>query len=96
MGRPDVSGGGQDRRRYPRTPLHRSGTLLIGGRVQDCTILDISPGGAKLESERAVQPTSVATLRLYHGSQFPGTIVWRDGDFMGMRFDTESERPPPA
>ena len=65
------SGGGRERRRWPRSPL----TGDVVGRIyteQAAPFLDLSEGGALVEVPCALRPGSIYSLRLAIG---PGTVL---------------------
>lgn len=73
--------------RSPRFPLIGPATLRIGEKRMRAQVLDISPGGVKLESEAQVQRGQAGQVTLIdtHTALF-GTVCWAyDGRF-GFRF----------
>ena len=73
--------------RPPRFPLYARATLRLEGERFAAEALDISAGGVKLSSERAVQPGQTGQLMLDDtGTALFGKVCWmRDGQF-GFRF----------
>lgn len=58
-----------------------------GSEVQDCTLVDISDGGARLVVEDADGVPDKLSLLLYRdGEAFPCEIVWRCNSAIGIQF----------
>lgn len=75
-------------RAEPRRPVQITGKVeLAEGGIQDCLILDLSPGGALVELERAAAVGETIKLRLTENGEFAGTVRWRGPHRMGVRFD---------
>lgn len=75
-------------RAEPRRPVQIPGKVeLAQGGIQDCLILDLSPGGALIELERAAAVGETIKLRLTENGEFAGTVRWRGSHRMGVRFD---------
>jgi PilZ domain len=77
-----------DRRVYPRVPVALPAFLQANGERHAVQILDVSPGGAKLDcSARLSVGTAVTldcgTLRL------TAVVRWLSGGAMGVCFDSE-------
>lgn len=66
--------------------VHWLGDVTSGGEAVDCTVLDISPGGAKLQSADPLPALTKVQLKLYHGGLFTGEVSWQHGSFMGIEF----------
>ena len=77
----------EERRRHVRMAVHWSGDLEASGDRLDCTVLDISPSGAKVQSSDPLPPETPVILTLAQGDQHRGAIVWQQGSFMGIGFD---------
>jgi len=61
-----------------------------GGPLLPCTLVDISPGGAKLAIEEAEQVPQTFGLRLtrYGHPRFSCRTVWRTANALGVVFAT--------
>lgn len=84
----------QERRRHVRMTVHWAGDLSAEGTAgaeapMDCTVLDISPGGAKLQTSDPLPATTLVRLKLSHGGDFEGVVAWQQGSFMGLAFNDE-------
>ena len=66
--------------------VHWSGNVTSGDEAMDCSVHDISPGGAKLQSAKPLPARSDVWLKLYRGGQFAGHVAWQQGSFMGIAF----------
>jgi len=75
-------------RAEPRRPVQIPGKVeLAEGGIQDCLILDLSPGGALIELDRAAAVGETIKLRLTENGEFSGTVRWRGTVRMGVKFD---------
>ena len=75
-----------ERRQHARMPVHWHGSLVSAGQEEDCLVLDISAGGARVQCSDPFGEASRITLRLAQGDRHDGSIVWRQGSFMGLQF----------
>ena len=76
-----------NRRRHPRMSVHWHGSMSASGESEDCLVLDISSGGARVQCSEPFADADCVTLRLSQGDHHTGTVVWRQGSFMGLAFD---------
>ena len=89
-----------ERRRHVRMAVHWAGDLsaegtgkgsAAAGGTMDCTVLDISPGGAKLQTSDPLPAATPVRLKLSHGGDFEGIVAWQQGSFMGLAFHDEQQ-----
>ncbi|HEX4043538.1 MAG TPA: PilZ domain-containing protein [Xanthobacteraceae bacterium] len=77
-------------RRESRKDVGRRAWLDIGdgGPLQVCTLIDISPSGAKLAIDDAAQVPQTFRLHLTRDGHpdFSCWIVWRSSDAVGISF----------
>ncbi len=79
---------GAEARAEPRRPVRIAGRVeLERGETQDCLIIDLSPGGALIQVERAAAVGETVKLRLTENGEFAGTVRWRGARRMGVKFD---------
>jgi len=71
-------------------------TFLIADAVNDCAILDISPGGAKLKSGTVVTAKTDIVLDLDKIGKFTATAVWCSGGTIGIKFTDDPTRTADA
>lgn len=57
------------------------------GYQYQCTILDISEWGARVESEFSPVPIMKMKLQCYRFGSISGNVVWTRGKTAGIRFD---------
>jgi hypothetical protein len=77
-----------DRRVYPRVPVALPAFLQANGERHAVQILDLSPGGAKLDCP-AIHPTGAAVV-LDCGTLSRSAVVrWQTGGVLGLCFDSE-------
>ena len=87
---------GTERRRHVRMSVHWAGDLSAEGTaldddIMDCTVLDISRGGAKLQTSNPLPAATPVRLKLSHGADFEGVVAWQQGSFMGLSFNDEQQ-----
>lgn len=64
--------------------LHTS-LETVHGRVR-CSVLDLSLGGAQLQTDQAIDPGEALWLSLYKVRVF-GTVQWTRGQMIGVQFE---------
>jgi len=77
------------KRESTRHPLSEiTGRLSIDGQPEQiCEIIDISPsGGVKVKADMDLLPGTSATLESDLTGRQPVTMVWRNGECMGLKF----------
>ena len=75
-----------NRRRHTRMAVHWSGEVTANDELADCTVLDISPGGARLQTASPLPAKTPMVLQLEHGGEFRGQVAWQQGSVMGVVF----------
>src|SRR5688572_14421021 len=63
------------------------GSVVVGSIRQVCLIRKISAGGAVLHTDLPVEEGGRLELELGTGEHLDGTIAWRRGSELGLRFD---------
>jgi hypothetical protein len=77
-----------DRRVYPRVPVALPAFLQTDGERLAVQLLDLSPGGAKLNCPARISVGT--TVMLDCGSLGRAAVVrWQNGEFLGLCFDSE-------
>lgn len=84
----------QERRRFLRVPVNLKGRLFLpdDGRETDCTIIDMSPGSAQVESPVLPEPQAPVVLYIEGFGRFDAVVArpikgeWSDGKF-GVKFN---------
>jgi hypothetical protein len=66
----------------------QEGSVVLGSMREVCSIRKISGGGAVLHTHAPAEPGERLELELMSGDQIDGTIEWRRGSEVGLRFDT--------
>jgi hypothetical protein len=82
-----------DRRSSVRRKVMRAARVFFADRqsLVDCTILDLSDGGAKLEfTNRQVLPR-IFDLQMQNGAIYRCEVRWAKGNFFGVRFLDDNE-----
>ncbi len=77
--------------RDPRRPLHKQPAWMTvddGVTMLECVVLDVSPGGAKIVTDAAidVRDTFELTLTQDHSKHRSCEVVWRRGKTYGIKF----------
>ena len=77
--------------REPRRQLQRQPawfTVDDGVTRRECFVLDVSPGGAKIMTDPAMDVRAKLELTLVpaHAKRQPCEVVWRRGNVHGIRF----------
>ncbi len=76
-----------ERRRSRRTRTLKAGQILCPeGQRLDCTVLDISDGGAKVRLPDNATCPAHFTLRLTTGRSYRCELAWRGDSELGVRF----------
>ena len=84
-----------DRREHPREPTNLRARVFYGQGMAhwaDCTIVDLSKGGARLQiSSIYPLPSRFVLLQLLGGMVYDVRVRWRRGDMTGISFDAQTE-----
>ena len=86
-----LDGRNDDRRQHSRMTVYWQGNLSGSDLAEDCYILDISPGGARVQCANPLLGSDRLTLSLAQGEQHDAIVVWRQGSFMGLHFAAGTE-----
>ena len=77
-----------DRRLYPRVEVALPAFLEVNGERHSVRLLDLSPGGAKVNCAIALQVGAAVTLDC--GTLGRSAVVrWQNGDLFGLCFESE-------
>jgi len=78
-----------DRRRYRRVSVDLPGKLFVpaDGREAACKVLDLSPGGAQIESEFEPEVETQIVLYVDGFGRFEGQVARAVGGGFGIRFN---------
>ena len=81
-------------KRAPRVDVRRSAVLINSdGGAADVSILDISRGGFRLQTEENLKNGELVTLCVEHGEKLPAQIRWVLGKEAGGVFLASVEHP---
>ena len=75
-----------DRRRHQRAGTMWMANLHSAGRREDCMVIDISRGGAKLMLTHRQPLADVVALVVVGFGTFRAKLVWRRAEFAGIQF----------
>ena len=88
-----------DRRRATRERLLQRAQIVVEERVFDCVLLDLTPGGARVETMLPLNLPDRFSVRFADGRQALCERRWRVGQRMGLMFlraNAASRRPDRA
>jgi hypothetical protein len=77
-----------DRRVHPRVPVALPAFLQAGGERHPVQLLDLSPGGAKLNCLASL-PVGTAVILDCGTFDWPAVVRWGSGGVLGLSFDNE-------
>ncbi len=86
---PPAADGPGDARREPRPRTLLSGKVVFGlhDLTGDCTIRNLSSGGAKIQVSLATAlPREFWLIVIKQGVVYRASIAWRRGETLGLRF----------
>ncbi|NQV56838.1 MAG: PilZ domain-containing protein [Rhodospirillales bacterium] len=75
-----------DKRQHERHSVLRNAILRIDDKDIGCRIIDISVGGARVQSDRDCKTGSTASIVLENFGEFPGTVAWSRDKICGIKF----------
>ncbi len=73
-------------RRATRVQVLWSGILRSGHRSSECRIVNVSMSGAKAHVSNPSELASPVILAIDRFGEFYCEIVWREGDYLGLKF----------
>ena len=76
----------EDRRRYRRHTVLLKAKFHRGRTSVDCTIVELSPNGAKLRAAEPIADKAVGALENDRFGMIPGEVVWNNGEALVIRF----------
>jgi hypothetical protein len=79
-------GSSRERREHRRKKCLLSAQLITNTGSYDCRVLDLSKGGAKLETCAVVNPEQAVTLVVKSIGTFAGLVAWCGDGLFGVRF----------
>jgi len=77
---------GANRRQHERKDASFNAEITLGEERRGCTILDISPGGARLKPLDGTEKGQEGTLHLGKLGDFPVTVAWCREGATGVQF----------
>lgn len=73
-------------RKYTRETLSTDARIQADGDWHNCRILNISVGGAKLQTDHAVSHGIAVLLQIGQFGQFCATVAWQRNGELGVKF----------
>jgi hypothetical protein len=75
-----------EHRGHNRHSLRVSGRIQAEGLWQDCEVVNVSAGGAKLQVQGEYRQGQELTLEIDPCGLFPGVVAWVRGGELGLQF----------
>ena len=75
----------QERRRYPRKGTFWRAQLQTPAGDFECRVMNLSPGGAKIEIDYHVAHKEVVALIMEPFGEFTGVVAWRCNGSLGIQ-----------
>ncbi len=79
-----------DKRQHLREGVALAAQVSSAEMIADCTVLNITLGGAKIRIAEALPAGQTLTLNVDRFGRFPGRARWRSRDELGLQFDEDS------
>lgn len=76
----------EERRRWPRHQVYLRAQLLLGAGSFDCTVIDLSEGGAQIDVAEPIPLSAVAVLNIEDGATYVARQRWVNGTRAGIEF----------
>jgi hypothetical protein len=77
---------GAEQRRFTRKAVVWPGRVATEDGTLDCSVLNLSAGGARLRVVDALAPDAIVNLRIAGVGRFPARVVWRREHNVGVEF----------
>lgn len=81
----------EEKRRFPRKKVIWSARVSCGIGERQCTVFNISRGGAQIKLDATLDPCSRVELAIPGIGKLPGWVVWSSYDRAGVEFTELSE-----
>lgn len=83
----------EERRRYPRSRVLKSGRIVTGDKAPkiDCTVRNVSPAGACIDLPSGTFGIPADFTLLLTGGAEPCRVIWRTEQRMGIAFTAKAE-----
>jgi hypothetical protein len=78
-------------RKYERVLVALEGAIFAAGIAQECQILDLSPGGARLRLGKPIPPQKALRLYIKGFGRFPAHIVRHSDTEIALQFVVDNE-----
>ena len=84
---------GEEQRRFHRMAVRWDAWMSgrLPGDIGGCLVLDISPGGAQIQTQDPLPAQTQVALALERGGNFSGTVAWHRGSYVGIAFDRQHD-----
>ncbi len=77
---------GAEHRAHARTDVLVAGRLLCRGQWAECSVVNVSAGGARLKAAGEFSPGQELCLELAACGRLEGVAAWARGGELGLRF----------
>jgi len=86
-----VSSGPDGNRKHARVPVALEGAAFAAGIAQECQVLDLSQGGARLQLRKPIAPQEELNLYIKGFGRFRAQVVRSSENEMSVRFSVDNE-----
>ncbi len=73
-------------RRHRRAEVQWPAMVYRKGKIYNCTVLDISVGGARVDLAETLDVATILTVTVERYGDFPAEVVWQRDRATGLRF----------
>jgi len=78
--------GKQHQRNYPREAVRAGAKIMLAGHWHECTIVNISPKGAKLNIDLQISRGVEVLVKIGNFGEYRATVAWHQGAEVGVEF----------
>ncbi len=79
-----------DQQEHPRRSVYVTARVTSKDRTEDCEILNVSVGGAKIRVAEDSEISGIVALAVGTQGTFPAKVAWRKGTLVGLEFMGDS------
>ena len=76
----------EHKRKDTREAILTEAKIMVDGGWHNCRILNISTGGAKLQTDRHISHGIAVSLQIGKFGQFGAIVAWQQGGELGVKF----------
>lgn len=80
----------RDQQQHPRLSVYVTARVISRDRSEDCEILNVSVGGAKIRVAADSEISGMVALAIEAKGSIPAKVSWRNGPLVGLEFMGDS------